>query len=59
MRRAALGTEVRCMCDFSGDIPLNQVVERAKGVWEKKHPDLVSRTEFVGGSFFDQGAVVC
>jgi len=37
------------------DLP--QVVERAKGVWQKKHPDLVSRTEFVGGSFFDQGAV--
>ena len=36
----------------------DQVVERAKGVWVKKHPDLVSRVEFVGGSFFPQGMVL-
>ena len=34
---------------------LFKVAERAKPVWAKKHAHLMSRTTFVGGSFFDKG----
>ncbi len=35
-----------------------QVADRAKPVWAKKHPQLMSRTTFVGGSFFEKGAEI-
>lgn len=35
-----------------------QVVDRAKGVWNDKYADIKSRVQFVGGSFFDAGALV-
>ena len=33
-----------------------QVTEQAQLAWKQKSPELLSRAEFVGGSFFDPGA---
>lgn len=32
-----------------------QVASEAKSVWQRRHPALLPRTEFAGGSFFEAG----